>query len=137
MVGIVIQCQDPPFQEHLILVLDWTDLMTLQETVPSKTSKMLVAALVFLKEDLGLPELLKETGPQHLDPTSKDPLDLVLHKGDRELLELLKVVGLLLLERINKDQLDRSVDSNQAINLGQRYFYSVAFLLSPHSRHLQ
>lgn len=117
--GIVIVI---PCQEHLTLVLDWTDPTTLPETVlHSKTSNMLVEALVFLKGDLGLPELRKGTGPRPLELTSKEPLDLVLHKADRGLLEPLKVVGLLQLQRTNKDQLDCSFGSNQAISLDQRY----------------
>lgn len=122
MVGIlIIPCKDPllPHLWHRTLVLDWTEPMTQLETVHSKTSKVLVDPLVFLKEDLGLPELPKETGPRHLELT-KDPLGLVLHKGDRGLLEHLKVIGPQLLERTNKDQLDRLADSNQAISLGQR-----------------
>lgn len=89
--------------------------------VPFKTSKVLVEALVFLKEDLVPLEHLKEIGPR-LELTSRDQLGLVLLKEDLVLLEHLKEVGLRHLGRTNKDQLDRSADSNQATSLGQRYY---------------
>jgi hypothetical protein len=113
MVGVVIPC---PECLTLVLVLEWT----LPETALSKTSNMLVEALVFLKGDLVLPGLRKGAVPRHLELPSKDPLDLVLHKAGRGLLELLKVVGLPQLQPINRDLSDPSLGSNPAISLGQR-----------------
>lgn len=98
-----------------------------------KPSKVLWGALVLDKEDLVLLVHLRVTGPQLLGQTSNLRLGLLFHKEDLVHPEHLKEVGPLRLERTIKDQLDPSPDSNQAINLGQRYYlvhllYAVGFV---------